>query len=368
MPTITLEELARQLNAEFTGDPNTLVERVSHPTQANNPSDLALVLDKGILPLLEIKPIQTALVPQDLEISSIPNQLKVERPKVALAKLLEIFDKPAYVPPGIHPSATVDPTATLGEGVQIGPLCSVGPNATIGKNTRLVSHVSIGEDTVVGESCLFYPGAMVGDRVQIGNRVILQPNAAIGGDGFSFVTPQKGSVESARTSGKVEAQNTAILRINSIGIVVLEDDVEIGANSCVDRATLGETRIKRGTKIDNLVQVGHNVTIGENCLFAGQVGIAGSTVVGDRVVMGGQVGVGDHLKIGNDAIIAPMTGVASDVAEKTILMGFHGQPRREFLYREMQIKRLQGLPKRVQELTERLDALETQKQNAGQPV
>ena len=201
----------------------------------------------------------------------------------------------------------------------------------IGAGTRLVSHVSVGAGVSIGENCLFHAGVCIGDAVQIGHRVILQPNAVIGADGFSYVTASVGSVESARSGGKVSAQNTEILRINSAGTVVLEDDVEIGANSCVDRATLGETRIRRGTKLDNQVQIGHNITMGENCLVAAQVGIAGSTIIGDRVVMGGQAGVKDHITIGSDTIILPMTGVAGDVPERTLLVGFHGVPRKEFL-------------------------------------
>lgn len=367
MTTLTLKALAEQLDGVLVGNPDQVVRAVVHPAQAHASEDLALILDKSILPLLSHASIQTALVPLGVDVPNIPNQIQVKRPKVALALLLNIFEKPAYIPAGIHPSAVIDPTAIIEEGVQIGPLCSVGANTRVGKGSRFVANVSVGADVTIGENALFYAGVVVGDRVEIGNRVILQPNAAIGNDGFSFVTAELGSVESARATGQVSAQNNQIIRINSVGTVILEDDVEIGANSCVDRATLGETRIKRSTKIDNLVQIAHNVTIGQNCLFAGQVGIAGSTTVGDRVVMGGQAGLPDHVHIGEDAVIMAQSGVVADVAPKTIMAGSPAVPRRELLYKEMSIKRVKGLGDRVKELTTRLEALE-EAQRIAEPV
>ena len=157
----------------------------------------------------------------------------------------------------------------------------------IGDHSRLVSHVSVGAEVEIGENTLLHAGVCIGDRCQIGSRVIIQPNATIGGDGFAYVTPEPGSLESARATGEVKSFNNELVRINSIGNVVIEDNVEIGAGTCVDRGTLGETRVGRGTKLDNLVQVGHNVTIGTNCLIIAQVGLAGSSKVGHRAVIGG---------------------------------------------------------------------------------
>lgn len=368
----TLSELASALGGEFDGEGTLPVERVVHPMDAQSEHELALVLDPEILTKLAHKPIRTALVPDGLSVSGIANQIRVKRPKVALAKLLDIFERPVFVPPGVHPSAVVDPTAQLGEHVSIGPLCVVGPRTVVGAGTRLVSHVSLGADVTVGEGCLFHPGVRVGDAVIIGNRVILHPNASIGNDGFSFVTEEAGSVETAKATGEVKSQNTAIFRINSIGTVILGDDVEIGANSCVDRATLGATTIQRGTKIDNLVQVGHNVTIGQNCLIAGQVGISGSITVGNRVVMGGQVGIKDHVTIGDDAILVAKAGVVGDVPEKTILIGYHGQPRKQFLQQEMKLKRLMKLDEKLLAVQHKMEAfealLEQHQPQEAQPV
>ncbi len=367
----TLGELAELLSCDMVGDASQAIEQVVHPKFASGPQDLALLLDKSLLESLEQHSLQTVLLPADLDLPQIPNRLLVKRPKVALAILLDIYEKPTYVAPGIHPSAVIDPTALIEDDVSIGPLCVVGPRTHIGTGTKLVANVTIGADVVIGSDCFFHPGVVIGDRVHIGHRNILHPNASIGNDGFSFVTPEAGSVEAARARGKVDAQNTHLLRINSIGTVILEDDVEIGANSCVDRATLGETRIKRGSKLDNQVQIAHNVVLGENCLLAAQVGIAGSTTIGNRVVMAGQAGVKDHATIGDDVIVMGKSGIASDVVEpKTIIAGVHGMPHREYLRYEMGLKRAAALPPKVKELTSRLEALEKKlhELEAHQPV
>jgi len=356
----TLETLAQALDGEFIGNAQQTIKQVAHPTTAKTAEDLALVLDKEILGALVQLNIQTALVPADLDVAGIPNQIKVKRPKVALAKLLDIFDKPVYIPPGVHATAVIDKTAVIAADVVIGPFCVVGPNTVIGAKTRLVSHVHVGADVQIGEQGLFYPGSVIGDRIRIGNRVILQANTSIGSDGFSYVTEEAGNVESARSSGDIKAQNSRILRINSIGTVVLEDDVEVGANACIDRATLGETRIGQGTKLDNQVQIAHNVTIGENCMIVSQVGIAGSAKIGDRVVIAGQAGIKDHTSIGDDSIILPKTGVSGDVPSKVIYMGFQGMPRKDFLRREMKIGQLASLPEKLSQLAERIEALEEQ--------
>jgi UDP-3-O-[3-hydroxymyristoyl] glucosamine N-acyltransferase len=182
--------------------------------------------------------------------------------------------------------------------------------------------------------------------------VIIQPNATIGGDGFSFVTPEPGSVESVRPKKKTEVTsfNHEIVRVNSIGNVVIEDHVEIGAGTCIDRGTLGETRIGRGSKLDNLIQVGHNATIGRNCLIAGLAGLGGSSKVGDRVVMGGQSGLPDHMTVGDDAVIWAQAGVVGNVPAKQAVGSTPAVPMRAFLEREVQLKRLPAMQRQLKEL------------------
>jgi UDP-3-O-[3-hydroxymyristoyl] glucosamine N-acyltransferase len=220
------------------------------------------------------------------------------------------------------------------------------------------AHVTVGADVIIGLDCLIYPGVRVGDRVRIGNRVILHHNASIGADGFSFVTPDHGSVESAKALGSVEKTNTRLLRINSIGTVVLADDVEVGANSAIDRATLSATRIGSNTKIDNLVQIAHNVVIGENCLICGMVGISGSVTIGDRVVLGGAVGIADNVSIGSDAVIGAGSAVASNVPERAIRIGRPALPRERAFEQLRLVGRLRSLFTEVADLKKRIQILE----------
>jgi UDP-3-O-[3-hydroxymyristoyl] glucosamine N-acyltransferase len=263
----------------------------------------------------------------------------------------------------VHPSAVIDSSATIGQNVSIGPFCWIGPNSKIADHSRLVAHVSIGADVTVGENTLLHAGVRIGDRCQIGNRVIVQANAAIGGDGFAYVTPEPGSIESARATGEVRSFNTELIRINSIGTVVIEDEVEIGAGTCIDRGTLGETRVGRGSKLDNLVQVGHNVTIGTNCLIVAQVGLGGSSRVGHRAVVGGQAGLPDHLTIGDDALVLAQAGITNHVPPKSIIIGSPAEPKRRFLEQQVQIRRLPRFSTELKELRQQVAAL-TEKLNS----
>jgi UDP-3-O-[3-hydroxymyristoyl] glucosamine N-acyltransferase len=198
----------------------------------------------------------------------------------------------------------VDPTAEIGEGAAIGPFVVIGRAARIGRRARIASHVSVGAEAQVGDDALLLEGVRIGSRVRIGHRFIAQPGAVVGSDGFSFVTPEKSGVERVRESlgdqGEITAQSWT--RIHSLGAVEIGDDVEIGANTAIDRGTIRATRIGRGTKLDNLVHIGHNVEVGEDCLLCGQVGIAGSARIGNRVVMGGQCGVNDNIFVGDDVV------------------------------------------------------------------
>ena len=299
------------------------------------------------------------MVPLQPEVPGIPNQIKVARPRVSLARLLEIFARPPWVASGIHPSAVIDPTAELAEDVSVGPLCWVGPKAKIGSGTTLVSGVHIGASVEIGSNCLFFSGVCIGDRVRIGARVIIKANAAIGNDGFSFQTVEPGSAEVVRQTGKVLPTESETLRINSVGTVVIEDDVEIGACSCIDRATLHETRIACGTKIDNLVQIAHNVQVGRKCVVVAMAGVAGSATIGDRVVIAAQAGIPDHAKIGDDCLIMPQAGVTGDLPARSYVGGTPAEPRKQFLNSLMQIKRIKTLARTIKELQERIEKIET---------
>lgn len=357
----TLAWLASELGGEFVGNGELEIRRVVHPSYAENEHDLALVYSRAVAPIVKARAIQTALLPLEANVREIPNQIKVARPRVALARLLEIFAQPPLVTPGIHASAVIDPMAELADDVRVGAQFWVGPGTKIGRGTTLVSGVHIGADVEIGAECLFFSGVCIGDRVRIGNRVIIKANATIGNDGFSFQTVQPGSAELVRGTGAVQPTDSEILRINSVGTVVIEDDVEIGACSCVDRATLHETRIGQGTKIDNLVQIAHNVQVGRKCVVVAMAGIAGSAIVGDRVVIAAQAGIPDHTVVGDDCLIMPQAGVAGNLPARSVVGGTPAKPRREMLNNLMQIKRIKTLSQRIREIGQRLDKIEGEK-------
>jgi UDP-3-O-[3-hydroxymyristoyl] glucosamine N-acyltransferase len=359
----TLGEIASYVGGQLYGDASRRIKRVVHPSLVQDDSDLALVLSPSAASILASGKISNAVLPEEINGHLTPNQIVVKRPRLVLAKLLEIFDRPVHVAPGVHPSSAIDSSATIGQNVSIGPFCWIGPNSKIADHARLVAHVSIGADVTIGENTLLHAGVRIGDRCQIGNRVIVQANAAIGGDGFAYVTPEPGSIESARATGEVRSFNNELIRINSVGTVVIEDEVEIGAGTCVDRGTLGETRIGRGSKLDNLVQVGHNVTIGTNCLIVAQVGLGGSSKVGHRAVVGGQAGLPDHLTIGDDALVQAQAGITNHVPPKSIIIGSPAEPKRRFLEQQVQIRRLPKISAELKELRQQVAAL-TEKLNS----
>jgi UDP-3-O-[3-hydroxymyristoyl] glucosamine N-acyltransferase len=362
----TLGEIARYVGGQIYGDASVPIERIVHPALVQADSDLALVLSSNATSFLASGRVKNAVLPAEVGTVPTPNRIVVTRPRLVLARLLELFEQPVYVATGIHPSTVIDPSASIGENVAFGPFCWIGPKSRIGDHVRMVCHVSVGAEVVIGERTLLHAGVCVGDRCKIGNRVIIQSNVSIGGDGFAYVTPEPGSIESARSTGAVTSFNEQLVRINSIGNVVIEDDVEIGANTCIDRGTLGETRLCQSAKLDNLVQVGHNVTIGKNCLVVAQVGLGGSAKVGDRAVIGGQAGLPDHLKIGDDALVQAQAGITKNVPERAIVIGSPAVSKREFLEREFGLKRLPKLAAQVKELKAQVAAL-TEKVNSLLP-
>lgn len=239
--------------------------------------------------------------------------LIVDDADLALIRVLETLAPPPPPPAGVHPTAAIDPTATLGAAVTVGPHCTVGARASIGDGTRLGPGVVVGDDVRIGRGCALAANAVVLDRCVLGDGCVLHPGVVIGADGFGYRPAPDGR---------------GVIKIPHLGIVVLEDGVEIGANTCIDRAKFGATRIGAGTKIDNLVQIGHGVQIGRVCLLAGQVGIGGSSVVGDGVMMGGQAGIADNLKVGPGAKLAAKTGVLSDLPAGEAVFGTPALPVR----------------------------------------
>ncbi len=355
-----MAELAAKLGGQLLGDGSLRVKRAVHPADARTADDLAIAMQPDLAELLPSSYARTAILAAGLAPSiNIVASIMVPRPSVALSIITNLFAPPIEAERGVHFSAVVHPTAQLGEGVSIGPCVVIGARAKIGAGCRLLAHVTVAEDAELGADGLFYAGVRIGARCKIGARAIIHHNASIGADGFSFTTPQKGAVESAKQDGVVEQGNTRLLRIASLGAVVMGDDVEIGANSCIDRGTLRDTIIGNGVKIDNLVQVGHNTQVGQNVMMCGQVGVAGSVVIGDRVVLGAAAGVADHVKIGADSVLGARAGVGtSHVPERSVLMGLPAQPHAKFQAEFMALRRLPRYQEKLQALELRLNALE----------
>jgi UDP-3-O-[3-hydroxymyristoyl] glucosamine N-acyltransferase len=356
----TLGAIGEAIGATVEGDADLAIARPLPAGQPAGPEDLVIAFAADPARLLAGSGARAALIAAGAQRpEGLAGLLIAARPRLAFARLLQLFEVPPPAPAGIHPSAVVDPSAVLGEAVSIGPLVAVGPGARIGARCRLLAQATVGADAVLGEDCLVHSGARIGARVRLGNRVILQPGAVIGADGFSYVTPNPSSVELNRGStAEVRTRNEPAERLPSLGTVVLEDDVEVGANTTIDRATLGVTRIGARTKIDNLVQVAHNVSIGSDCLIAGQAGISGSVKVGDRVVMAGQVGIADHLSIGDDAILAAGAGVMISVPAAEVHMGFPAL-RKDLKMEEVTfIRRLPRMLRDLLDLRQRVASLE----------
>ncbi|MGH7534031.1 MAG: UDP-3-O-(3-hydroxymyristoyl)glucosamine N-acyltransferase, partial [Gemmatimonadales bacterium] len=261
-------------------------------------------------------------------------------PYLAYARAVALLHPQPRPQPGVHLSAQVDPTAVLGPDVHVGALAVIGARARVGARTVIHPQVVLGAEVEVGEDCLIHSGVQVRERCRLGHRVILQNGAVIGGDGFGFAKDPEGRYE----------------KVPQIGVVVIEDDVEIGALAAVDRAALGETRIGRGTKIDNLVQVGHSVTIGSDAVIAGQVGIAGSSKIGNRVTLAGQVGVVGHLTIGDGAVVTAQSGVPGTVEPGAVISGSPAFEHRAWLKAVAVFAKLPELQKRLRELERKLQA------------
>jgi UDP-3-O-[3-hydroxymyristoyl] glucosamine N-acyltransferase len=321
----TIRDIATALGADAQGDLDLVVTGASEPAMAGA-DDLALAMDPKYADGLAKGHARAAILwpGADWRALGLRAAIWVARPRVAMAGLTRIIDTGPQIAKGIHPTAVVDPTARVGEGARIGPFVLIGAGVMVGPGARIASHVSIAEDARIGADALILQGARIGARVVIGDRFTCQPGAVIGGDGFSFVTPEKSGVETIRetlgTRDSIHPQGWT--RIHSLGSVMIGDDVEVGANTCIDRGTIRDTLVGSGTKLDNLVHLGHNVVVGRDCLLCGQVGIAGSARIGDRVVLGGQCGVNDNISVGDDVIAGGATKIFTNAPAGRVLLGY----------------------------------------------
>ena len=331
MKTFTLEQIAQITGGMLTKAQDAAITKIAPPLLADE-NTLALALGEDEIANLSNTKAKAALVPLGVNIDGFTT-IEVERPRLAMMKLISMFYEEPAVNKGIHPSAVVASTAKIGQNVSLGANVVVGENAIIGDNTKILANGYIGNSAEIGANCFFHPGVNIGDRVKVGEKVILHHGVSLGADGFSFVTENPNNIEQARKDGEIREGDTeqVIFKIPSIGSVVIGNNVEIGANTCIDRGTIENTIVGDNTKIDNLVMIGHNCRIGKGCMIVSQVGIAGSCVIGDRVVIAGQAGLADHISIGDDTIIAAQAGVSKSFPAKSIVVGAPAMPRKEFI-------------------------------------
>ena len=353
----TIDEIAAALQARVLGDGAVRVDGASEPASAG-PTDLALAMDPKYADGLSKGRANAAIVWEgaDWQGMGLAAALVVPRPRYAMAGVTRLMDPGPGIAAGIHPTAHVDPTATVGPGASIGPFAVIGADAVVGSNLRMGAHASIGDGAILGDDVLLREGVRICHRVRIGHRFVANPNAVVGGDGLAFVTPEKSRVEAVRESlaEDTEARDHTWTRIHSLGTVEIGDDVEIGACCTIDRGTIRATRVGSGTKLDNLVMLGHNVVVGRDCIAASQVGIAGSTTIGDRVVLAGQVGVNDNIRIGDDVVCGGAAKVFTNVPSGRVVLGYPAMKMDQYLAAAKNWRRLPRLMEDVRALKKAL--------------
>jgi UDP-3-O-[3-hydroxymyristoyl] glucosamine N-acyltransferase len=321
MPSVSLGEIVDLVAGQFAGDRDRAILSVAALAQAKG-DQLSFLSNRKYAAELAGTKAGAILVPKNLA-GDDERWIRVDDPYFAIARIMTRWFSNRPRPAGISPQAVVSPSAKLGKNVSLGHFAIVGDGVVIGNNVTIFQGVSIEAGTVIGDDCIIYPNVVIYDGTRIGHRCIIHSGVVIGSDGYGFATH----------GGKHH-------KIPQIGIVRIEDDVEIGAGTTIDRAALGETVIGEGTKIDNLVQIGHNVKVGKHCLLVSQVGIAGSTELGDYVAVAGQSGFSGHLKIGNRVQVAAKSAVLADVPDDTKVMGSPAVPFTEFARRHAAVKKL----------------------------
>lgn len=327
-----LAEIAQRLDCRLEGDGNLEITGVAGLVDAQA-GQLTFLANPRYRAAIQTTRASAILVSPDE--GAVPlAALRSKNPYLDFARAIELFYQPPKHAPGIHSTAVVAATARVGAGAHVGPFCFIDEDAELGRGAVLHSHVCIYRGARIGDDFLAHSHAVVREFCRVGNRVTLQNGVIVGSDGFGF----------AKT-----AENHWYKMAQS-GVAVVEDDVEIQANSCVDRATIGETRIRRGSKLDNLVQVGHSSRVGEDTLLCGQVGLAGSTSVGSRCVLAGQVGAAGHLHIGDGAVLTAQSGVPNDVPPGAVYSGYPAMENKEWLKCVAAVHRLPELQKAVREL------------------
>jgi UDP-3-O-[3-hydroxymyristoyl] glucosamine N-acyltransferase len=351
--SFTLAELAGRVGGEVQGDGALRIEGVASLEDAG-PAQLAFFSNRKYRLAFEQSRAGAVVVEPDAQVPAGRTVLRARNAYLAFAKASTLFNPPREPLPEVSPLAAIHPTARVHPSAQVMPLACVGPDAHVGARTVVFPGAHVADGARVGEDCILYHDVVIRERCVVGDRVILQPGCVIGADGFGFAFDSEGDGKGPRH-----------FKVPQVGIVVVEDDVEIGANSCVDRATLGVTRIGRGAKIDNLVQIAHNVEVGPLSLIVAQVGIAGSTKLGMGVVLGGQVGVVGHLDIGAGVRIGAQSGILNDLEAGETVSGCPAQPHTSWLRNVAAFEHLAEMRKELRELKREVERLRADKEKQG---
>jgi UDP-3-O-[3-hydroxymyristoyl] glucosamine N-acyltransferase len=334
----TLRELAEWVGGQVCGDGSVEIDGITGIDEAG-PSDVTFAVSPH-LDRAAVSKAAAVIIPVTVETFAKP-AIRVDNPRLAFTRLLSLFNPPPKAEPGVHPTAVVGRNVSLGHGVAVMAQVFVGDDAVIGDGTIVFPQVYLGPGTVIGRDCLIHPQVTLRERTVLGNRVIVQSGAVLGGDGFGYVT--------------VEGEH---LKVPQVGNVVIEDDVEIGANTAIDRATTGSTIVRRGTKIDNLVHLAHNDIIGEHCFIVAQTGISGSVTVGDRVTLAGQTGTAGHINIGANSVFIGRAGITKDTPANYFGAGTPARPHQEWLREQIALHKLPETMKKIRNMEKRLAELE----------
>jgi UDP-3-O-[3-hydroxymyristoyl] glucosamine N-acyltransferase len=341
-----LAELAKRVGGRVEGDGSLRIERVM-PLEEAGRSDVSFFANRRYAAAFAATRAGAVIVGEGEPASAGQTLLRAPDAYLAFAKVSTLFHPPRESVPEVSPRASIAPGARVDPSAEVRDFAFVGAGASVGARTILFPGVVIGEGARVGDDCILYPNVVVREHCVVGNRCILQPGAVVGGDGFGFAFDMEGDGSGPRH-----------YKVPQSGIAVLEDDVELGANACVDRATLGRTVVRRGAKIDDLVMIAHNVDFGPLSLAAAQVGISGSTRVGTGVILGGQVGLVGHLDIGDGARLGAQSGVMNDIPAGETHSGYPAGPHREWLREVGALHQLPQLIKRVRELEKAIKKLQ----------
>lgn len=336
-----LGRLAEYVGGEVIGDPDTCISGIADISDAIE-GDLVFAESPKLLETA-MRSSASAVIACNGADGAVKPMILVDDPRLAFAKALEVFSKELRGDPGIHPSSTVGECTSIAEDACIGANVHIGSNTTIGSNVYIFPSVFIGSNVQVGDNCVLHPFVSIYDGVTIGSNVIVHSGSIIGSDGFGYT--------------KVGDKH---YKIPQIGTVTIGDDVEIGANCTIDRARTGRTTIGTGTKIDNLVHIAHNVSIGENCIIIALTGISGSVEIGDRVILTGQAGIKDHISIGSDAIVAGRAGVFGNIEPGAFVSGYPARPHKEQMRVQAAQMRLPELLRQIKKMEQRIGQLEEQ--------